>query len=152
VPDPGEGSPVDEAVLGLEAQMAELWRRGRARTRALARQVHPQLDPATYPVLALLVRDGAQRLSTLGAALELDKSTVSRQVDAAVRLGLVERVPDPTDARARLVGLTPEGQARMGSLHVQQLDRWRASLGTWDVGDLHRLTALLRRLGDTGLA
>jgi hypothetical protein len=44
--------PVDEAVLALEAQMAELWRRGRARTRTLARLVHPQLDPATYPVLA----------------------------------------------------------------------------------------------------
>jgi DNA-binding MarR family transcriptional regulator len=152
VQDPGEETPVDEAVLGLEAQMADLWRRGRARTRTLARQVHPQLDPATYPVLALLVRDGALRMSALGAGLELDKSTVSRQVDAAVRLGLVVRVPDPTDARARLVDLTPEGRARMSSLHVQQIARWRASLGTWETTDLEQLTALLRRLGDTGLA
>ncbi|MCU1620729.1 MAG: MarR family transcriptional regulator [Modestobacter sp.] len=144
--------PVEQAVLGLEAQMAELWRRGRARTRGLARQVHPQLDPGTYPVLALLVRDGPQRLSALGTVLELDKSTVSRQVDAAVRLGLVERVPDPTDARARLIGLTAEGRTRMGSLHTQQIDRWRGSLATWDVADLEQLTGLLRRLGDTGLA
>jgi DNA-binding MarR family transcriptional regulator len=143
---------VDEAVLRLEAQMAELWRRSRARIRTLARQVHPQLDPASYPVLAVLVRDGPQRSSALGVVLELDKSTVSRQVDAAVRLGLVERVPDPTDARARLVGLTEEGRARMGSQRAQQLDRWRSSLTAWDVADVEQLTALLQRIGNTGLA
>ena len=111
--DPG----VEAAVVALEQEMA--------------RQVHPQLDPASYPLLTVLVRNGATRVSDLGAALELDKSTVSRQIDAAARLGLVERVPDQADARARLVTLTALGQQQMDAVYTRRLDRWRASLATW---------------------
>jgi DNA-binding MarR family transcriptional regulator len=141
----------EEAVDALQAQMAELWRHGRARMRELARQVHPDLDPASYPLLTLLVLHGPQRISELGSRLELDKSTVSRQVAAAVRLGLVERVPDPSDARARLVDLTPDGRRRMSALRREQLHRWRASPATWAPADLRVLTDLLRRLADTGI-
>jgi DNA-binding MarR family transcriptional regulator len=145
--DPG----VEAAVVALEQEMAQLWRRGRSRIREMARQVHPQLDPASYPLLTVLVRNGATRVSDLGAALELDKSTVSRQIDAAARLGLVERVPDQADARARLVTLTALGQQQMDAVYTRRLDRWRASLATWDATDLQQLTALLRRLESTGL-
>jgi DNA-binding MarR family transcriptional regulator len=142
---------VEAAVVALEEEMAGIWRRGRTRIRERARQVHPQLDPASYPLLTVLVRSGATRVSDLGAALELDKSTVSRQIDAAARLGLVERVPDPADARARLVTLTELGERQMDAVYTQRLDRWRASLATWDAADLEQLTALLRRLERTGL-
>ena len=145
------GSDVEAAVVGLEQEMAQLWRRGRTRIREMARQVDPQLDPASYPLLTVLVRNGATRVSDLGAALELDKSTVSRQVDAAARLGLVERVPYQADARARLVTLTELGQQQMDAVYTRRLDRWRASLATWDAADLQQLTALLRRLESTGL-
>ena len=89
------------------------------------------MDPAGYPLLTVLGRYGPQRISELGSVLELDKSTVSRQVDGAARIGLVQRRPDPTDARARLVDLTPEGRARMATLQTEQLVRWRTSLDSW---------------------
>jgi DNA-binding MarR family transcriptional regulator len=145
------GESTDEAVFALEAQMTELWRSGRVRIRELARRLHPALDPATFPLLAVLVRHGNQRVSDLSTLLELDKSTVSRQIDAAARVGLVERVADPGDARVRRVELTAEGRERMGALHDEELARWRASLATWDPADLQRLTELLRRLADTGV-
>lgn len=140
-----------EAVPALEAEMAALWRRSRARIRTLARQVHPQLDPAAYPLVVLLAGRGPLRISDVGAALELDKSTASRQVDAVVRLGLAERLADPSDARARLVGLTPDGAQRVRRLQQEQVDRWRASLTAWPADDVRTLTALLHRLGETGL-
>lgn len=96
-----ESEPVDGSIPALEAEMAALWRRSRARIRSLARQVHPQLDPAAYPLVVLLVGRGPLRISDLGTALELDKSTASRQVETLVRLELAERLPDPADARAR---------------------------------------------------
>jgi DNA-binding MarR family transcriptional regulator len=132
--------------------MAALWRRSRARIRALARQVHPQLDPAAYPLVVLLAGRGPLRISDVGTALELDKSTASRQVDAVVRLGLAERLADPTDARARLVGLTGDGRDRVQRLQQEQVGRWRASLAEWPADDVRHLTALLHRLGETGLA
>ncbi|MEU2348807.1 MarR family winged helix-turn-helix transcriptional regulator [Modestobacter sp. NPDC049651] len=142
---------VEAAVAALEEEMAGLWRRGRSRIRDAARAVDPQLDPASYPLLTVLVRRGPTRVSDLGAALDLDKSTVSRQVDAAARLGLVDRVPDPADARVRLVTLTELGHRQMDAVHTQRLARWRASLATWEADDLQQLTALLRRLQATGL-
>ncbi|MFQ1000902.1 MarR family winged helix-turn-helix transcriptional regulator [Modestobacter sp. SSW1-42] len=143
--------PPGAAVPALEAEMADLWRRSRARVRVLARQVRPGLDPAAYPLVVLLATRGPLRSSELGAALELDKSTVSRQVDSVVRLGLAERSVDSADARARLVGLTEDGRTRAGQLREEQLARWRASLSTWSEDDVRRLTALLSRLGRTGL-
>lgn len=145
------GPDVEAAVVALEEEMAGLWRRGRSRIREFARQVHPQLDPAGYPLLTVLVRGGPQRVSELGAVLQLDKSTVSRQIDAAVRLGLVDRVADPADARARLVALTEAGERQMDAVHTQRLARWRSTLATWDVEDLAQLTGLLRRLEESGL-
>jgi DNA-binding MarR family transcriptional regulator len=42
--------------------------------------------------------------------LKLDKSTLSRTVEALVRLGLVERKPHPTDRRFTILALTAPGK------------------------------------------
>ena len=147
----GVGESTDEAVLVLQAQMGELWRSGRMRLRELARRLHPALDPATFPLLAVLVRHGNQRVSDLSTLLELDKSTVSRQVDAAARVGLVHRVADPGDARVRRVDLTDEGRDRMRALYDEELARWQESLAAWDPADLRRLAEALRRLSEAGV-
>jgi DNA-binding MarR family transcriptional regulator len=142
--------PVDEdSVRGLEGVLGDLVRSQRARARKMAQDLHQRLEPATYPLIVVLGRTGPQRLSSLVKMLELDKSTLSRQVDAAVRAGLVERVPDPDDARARLVALTDEGRARFTEQYEHRLRRWRASLEDWAPGDVRELTRLLRRLVDS---
>ena len=46
----------------------------------------------------------------LSKRLGLDKSTLSRTVDGLVNIGLVERVPQPTDRRFNLLTLTAKGQ------------------------------------------
>jgi len=149
--DDSSSGPAGEPVAALEAEMADLWRRSRARVRVLSHQVHPQLDPAAYPLVLLLAARGPLRMGDAGEALSLDKSTLSRQADSVVRLSLAERSPDRSDARARLVGLTADGQERVGRLQREQVDRWRASLAAWPEDDVRQLTALLHRLGETGL-
>ena len=49
-------------------------------------------------------------VTELAAALELDKSTLSRTVDAAVRAGLVDRAVDPQNRRQQVLSLTEAGQ------------------------------------------
>ncbi len=46
----------------------------------------------------------------LSKRLGLDKSTLSRTVDGLVNIGLLERIPHPTDRRFNLLLLTPKGQ------------------------------------------
>jgi DNA-binding MarR family transcriptional regulator len=102
--------------------------------------------------VVLLGRTSAMRMSELGAALFLDKSTVSRQVDAAVRAGLAERTVDPSDARARLVALTPAGRAKLTKLQADQRARWEDALAGWSREDIVQLTALLAKLSQAGIA
>ncbi|MFF0279145.1 MarR family winged helix-turn-helix transcriptional regulator [Rhodococcus aetherivorans] len=146
-PDPGAGSSPDP-ITALEHEFMALMRRGRAQMGERARAVHPRLDPACYPLLVLLGRADAVAMSELLADLAIEKSTLTRRIDAAARLGLVERTTDPQDARARLVALTPDGRERLTALQREQTARWRRRLSAWDTADVEQLTALLRRLGD----
>lgn len=136
----------------LEAALSDTWSWVRAAARSGAQAMHPQLDPTAYPLVSLLGRRAAMRPSELSTALHLDRSTVSRQIDAAERLGLVERVPDPDDARARSVRLTPVGQERMAALRAERLVRWRAGFADWEPAEIAELTRLLRRLNEVDLS
>ncbi len=150
-PDAGPDGPAPDDVQELEARLADLWQRTRASARDRARAVHPQLDPTAYPLVFVLGRDGPARPSDLGARLYLDRSTITRQVDALVRLGLVTREPDPTDARARMVVLSEPARESLAELQRQRAERWRAALGVWPAGDVARLADLLRRLSDADI-
>ena len=137
----------DDPITDLETGFADLMRQGRIRLRHRARAVDPRLDPSNYPLIAMLASaDGSLPVSTLVAQLGLEKSTVSRQIDALVRLGLAERHADPHDARARLVSLTPTGRARVDHVADAAVADWRARLSEWDPEDIRTLTRLLNRL------
>jgi DNA-binding MarR family transcriptional regulator len=138
-----------DALADLEAEMAAVWQLSRARTRELAHEVHPRLDPTAYPLIAALSRAEAMRPSEMMRALHLDASTVSRQISAVQRLGLVTRVPDPSDARARLVALTPAARERVAEVRGEHLTRFEASLSDWPAEDVAELARLLRRLRES---
>jgi DNA-binding MarR family transcriptional regulator len=138
-----------DALADLEAEMAAVWQLSRARTRELAHEVHPRLDPTAYPLIAALSRAEAMRPSEMMRTLHLDASTVSRQISAVQRLGLVTRVPDPSDARARLVALTPAARERVAEVRGEHLTRFEASLSDWPAEDVAELARLLRRLRES---
>jgi MarR family 2-MHQ and catechol resistance regulon transcriptional repressor len=79
--------------------------------------------------LEVLAERGPSRSQALAEALRLDKSTTTRVVDALVRKGYVERLPDPEDARAVSLRITREGRKLYekinGELIEQQLDLLR---------------------------
>lgn len=76
--------------------------------------------------LEALVESGPSRSQALAEVLRLDKSTTTRVVDALVRKGYVERLPDPEDARAVSLRVTSDGRKlyeRINSeLIAQQID------------------------------
>jgi len=68
---------------------------------------------ARFELLALLsfTREGALPLGKIGARLQVHPASVTNVVDRLEREGLVERRAHPTDRRAILATLTPEGRA-----------------------------------------
>jgi DNA-binding MarR family transcriptional regulator len=52
---------------------------------------------------------GGTRLTELAARAEISKQSMAEIVDACEAMGLVGRISDPEDRRAKLVALTPRG-------------------------------------------
>ncbi|MGI5171008.1 MarR family winged helix-turn-helix transcriptional regulator [Spirillospora sp. CA-253888] len=57
------------------------------------------------------IEHGPARLTQIAERLGTTKQTVGPLVDELVKLGYLSRLPDPQDARARLVDFTPAGLA-----------------------------------------
>ena len=69
----------------------------------------------------LLEAEGADRvtLAWLADRLGLDRSTLSRTVDALVEKGLLSREPDPDDRRYNVLALTAEGRRRCDEINAE---------------------------------
>lgn len=72
-------------------------------------------------LLTELGRAGPLPLSELGTRVSLEKSWVSRAVEAMAARGLVTKEPNPQDARSWLVTLTADGERTVRELN-QTLD------------------------------
>ncbi len=102
-----------------------------------ASQQRDGIEQAAYYLLAVLATEGPQRTTALAEAVHSDTSTVSRQVGALVRHGLVERQADPADGRACLLAATPDRAARASSTTARARTEQMADvLGHWSSEDL----------------
>jgi DNA-binding MarR family transcriptional regulator len=75
---------------------------------SLAESGYTDLRPGHGCVFGFL-RDGGDRLTALADRSRLTKQAVGEAVADLERLGYVERVPDPSDRRAKLIRLTEKG-------------------------------------------
>ena len=69
------------------------------------------LNLRTFSVLAVIGARAARSQLEIAQAVGLDKTTLVATIDELERRRLVQRTPDPDDRRARIVGITPEGQS-----------------------------------------
>lgn len=143
------GSPERSAAAeSVERELMLLFRRARSLSATAAAVVHPKLDPASYALLLLIQDAGPLRGMDLAERTGLDKSTISRQLASLVELGLLERVPDPDDRRARLLQLSEEGQQRLAYARAVRSKHLRKRFADWPTHDLRELARLLSRLND----
>jgi DNA-binding MarR family transcriptional regulator len=77
--------------------------------RRFAERGHPEIRPPHDNVMQFL-DDGGTRVSVLSERAQMTKQSMAELVAHLERLGYVERVPDPSDRRAKLVRATPRGQ------------------------------------------
>lgn len=123
------------AIFGIGKQQATL---GHKMSKA-------GVDRSTILLLKSLMHLGPSRSSALAAAVHSDPSTVSRQIAALVRDGLVERRADPEDGRASVLAATEVG--------IQVLEEQRRRIGLalarvvrqWAPEDVETFLDLLER-------
>lgn len=137
----------DHRTLGrIETEVALLMRMGEATRRGTGTTEHRVLDRAAYVILRHLAEAGPQNISALAARLNLDGSTVTRQVSAMQRDGLITRAPDPRDGRGAVVSPTPAGTQRMSTVRAARTRLYGDILGDWPAADRSALADLLERL------
>ena len=98
---------------------------------------------------AILLRslDDPIPMRVLADELSCDPSTVTGLVDRIERLGLIERLPDQTDRRVRLLTLTPEGRRVRNEISTHLATR-TATRWNLDSNDFERLHDLLTGIGE----
>ncbi len=125
--------------------------------RHLEQRVLDAVVAAGYPVTLAQARvfqrvdPGGSRLTDLAAAAQVTKQTAGFLVDQLVAAGFVERVPDPTDARARLVRITAHGYAAIAVARTVQAEieqEWREHLGAGRLESLRHTLLRLREITD----
>ncbi len=138
-------SSYDEPATAEEAVMVMLARLGRRMRQRLPGE---ELDFAAIVLLKALLHRGPLRLSALAAVLEVDASTVSRQVRHLEDKGLLERTGDPDDGRAFRIGLSEEGRTRLETGGERRRAFVAELLESWPSEDREHLRNLLNRLID----
>ncbi|MER6404395.1 MarR family winged helix-turn-helix transcriptional regulator [Streptomyces viridosporus] len=128
-----------EAVEVIQREMTVFARRA----RASAGRMHPELSLVSYTLLGHLETSGGCRATDLAAHYALDKSTVSRQVAALERSGLVERRADPEDQRVQVVRLTQAGRHVLARVTESRRAAFAERLADWPEEDLRRFAGYL---------
>jgi DNA-binding MarR family transcriptional regulator len=139
----------DELNLGLLCFIA--YRATEARVlAALAAAGFDDLTSAQGRVFARISPDGT-RVTDLAEQARITKQTAGFLVDQLERAGYVRRVPDPDDARARLVRITERGHAAVAVARATEASveaEWTRHLGRTSASQLRRALTRLREITD----
>ncbi|MEV5611182.1 MarR family winged helix-turn-helix transcriptional regulator [Streptomyces sp. NPDC052225] len=140
-------SPADResAVDTIQRELTSFARRA----RATAARMHPELSLVSFTLLSHLDEQGGCRATDLAAHYALDKSTVSRQVSALERAGLVIRRVDPDDHRVQVLHPTAAGAEILAQVTVSRRQMFGERLADWPEDDLARFAGYLVRYNET---
>ncbi|MDQ6964342.1 MAG: MarR family transcriptional regulator [Mariprofundales bacterium] len=75
-----------------------------------------QLSAQDFGILFRLSQQSYMTQGELAAAMNRDKTTITRRLDGLVKKALVERSPDPNDRRYYRISLTATGSIALGEL------------------------------------
>lgn len=141
--------PGDELNLGLLCYIA--YRAMETRVfDALAAAGFADMTTAQGRVFARIGPEGT-RVTELAEQAQITKQTAGFLVDQLERAGYVRRVPDATDARARLVQIAPRGQAAVAIARTVEAEveaEWTRHLGKQGASQLRRALTRLREITD----
>jgi DNA-binding MarR family transcriptional regulator len=101
-----------------------------------------------YSVLVALDRSAIRTQTALAEAIGADKTRIIAILDELQQSGLIERVADPEDRRARLLAITKEGrrvkEAAQAAIQRSE-ERW---LGTLSATDRAAFLRVLQQLSN----
>ncbi|MGW5150059.1 MarR family winged helix-turn-helix transcriptional regulator [Rhodococcus koreensis] len=135
---------VDELLLRLVRSV----RRPSYRRRILEGVSHIPGTEALRVLRAVELREKRGKLPSISDVaddLEIEQSTASRAVNAAVERDLVVRAPDADDLRRVVLRLTESGRGALSTATANRMALIEEITADWPAADLHDLARLLER-------
>lgn len=118
------------------------------RMEAMRRQFHFGMERAHYLLLSLLEREDRQSVGKLANQVNLDASTVTRQVAAMIKAGLVEKHDNPDDRRGGFVAITEQGQTAARQARQRRLAKIEQAFEEWSEEDRREFARLAARYNE----
>lgn len=140
--------PMLAGLLPRITQLSAVLTRGRVVERAVAATGIDVDRPALSVLITLHTAGGPLRVGEIATRMQVVGPHVTRQVNELERRGLVHRVADPADQRARLVEMTSGGADAVGCYLREVLGWFSGAMAGWSEQDRADLTRLLGRMVD----
>jgi DNA-binding MarR family transcriptional regulator len=132
----------------IEQQLTKVMRRSNAIHVSTA-SGEVALERSSYGILCLLADEGSQRLGSIATAFHLDPSTVTRQAQAVVKLGLAAKKTDPGDRRATLLSLSEFGERSIKEARDFRRQALDLLISEWPDEDIEAFGRLLTKFNNT---
>jgi DNA-binding MarR family transcriptional regulator len=143
------GAGSTEPVEQIAESFVDLMRTFVRARQTIMQAAQHDVEWSAHVVIRCLKTHGPMRAGALADALDADPSTISRQVAAMVKDGLVQREADPEDGRASLLVLTPKGDSVMADHDRIRTGYFADMLGDWSASDLATFAGLLDRFSQS---
>lgn len=118
----------------------------RATAEGVAERCGYDLPPASWALLEHLDARGPLRVSDIAACHGIDVSSVTPRLKRLESAGLVLRGRTPSDARAFLISIAPEGALALERVHAARQELLREALAGSDLAHLTATTEILDRI------
>jgi MarR family transcriptional regulator for hemolysin len=99
-----------------------------------------------FQVLSAVVHKDPPNQQALGAHLAIDRTVLTYLLDTLVDAGVVERIPDPADRRARKIIATPAGRQMLAAFESRVAAAEADLLEGMEEDEARTLAALISRL------
>jgi DNA-binding MarR family transcriptional regulator len=129
----------------IENLVRQLYGLGTVR-REIGRHALAELGSQGFTALAIVHVHGPVRVSAVAQHLAVDMSVASRQVNALLSAGYLEKQPDPDDARATLLSTTGDGKRVLEESHRRMVHAFGRVLEGWSDEEIASLSGSLERL------
>ncbi|MCG0287835.1 MarR family winged helix-turn-helix transcriptional regulator [Streptomyces sp. PSAA01] len=150
-PEAGQGGDGGHDLLAMLPRLTQLngaVNRGRLTERAMEAAGVSVDRPAMSVLITLHMAGGPLRVGEIASRMQVVGPHVTRQVNELARRGLVHRVTDPDDQRARLIEPTAEGAAATDRYMRTVLGWFGDALAGWSPHDREVFGRLLARFVD----
>ncbi|SED91715.1 DNA-binding transcriptional regulator, MarR family [Arthrobacter alpinus] len=148
-------TPRDSDVEAVFGQLREISRRSNARSRIID---HP-LTFVEHSLLRFIATTAGTRATDIATAFALNRSTVSRQINTLIGLGLVHyqdhetggkdnSTGAETSGRGRILALTELGRIQLASSTAAHQDVVKDRLSGWTDSEIATFAAALARYNE----